>query len=144
MHNSSPYLTKEFFYKLHESMPEKLVLIVANKEGKKIASALNIISENSLYGRYWGAIEYIPSLHFELCYYVGQEFCIQNKLKYFEGGAQGEHKLARGFDAFKTYSSHFIANSEFKVAIESFLGKEKKHMAIYTNELEERSPYKCK
>ena len=144
MHNSSPYLTKEFFYKLHESMSEKLVLIVENKEGKKIASALNIISENSLYGRYWGAIEYIPSLHFELCYYVGQEFCIQNKLKYFEGGAQGEHKLARGFDAFKTYSSHFIANSEFKVAIENFLGKEKKHMAIYTNELEERSPFKGK
>ena len=89
-------------------------------------------------------LEYIPSLHFELCYYAGQEFCIQNKLKYFEGGAQGEHKLARGFDAFKTYSNHFIANSEFKVAIESFLSKEKKYMDIYSNELEERSPYKGK
>jgi len=142
MHNSSPYLTKEFFYSLHKNMPNKIVLIIAEKSGKKIASALNIISENSLYGRYWGALEYIPNLHFELCYYVGQEFCIQNKLNYFEGGAQGEHKLARGFDSFNTYSNHFIANSEFKVAIESFLSKEKKHMDVYKNELEERAPFK--
>ena len=144
LHNSSPYLTKEFFYQLNNNMPNKLVFIFAQKEGKRIASALNIISEQSLYGRYWGSLEYIPSLHFELCYYAGQEFCIRNKLKYFEGGAQGEHKLARGFDAFKTYSNHFIANSEFKVAIESFLSKEKKYMDIYSNELEERSPYKGK
>jgi len=123
-------------------MPNKLVIIIAERGGKKIASALNIISEDSLYGRYWGALEYIPNLHFELCYYVGQEFCIQNKLKYFEGGAQGEHKLARGFDAFKTYSNHFIANSEFKGAIENFLTKEKTHMEVYAGELEERSPYK--
>ena len=125
-------------------MSGKLVFIFAEKEGRRIASALNIISEQSLYGRYWGSLEYVPSLHFELCYYAGQEFCIQNKLKYFEGGAQGEHKLARGFDAFKTYSNHFIANSEFKAAIESFLSKEKKYMDIYSNELEERSPYKGK
>ena len=116
-------------------MPNKLVFIFAEKEGRRIASALNVISERSLYGRYWGALEYIPSLHFELCYYAGQEFCIQNKLKYFEGGAQGEHKLARGFDPFKTFSNHFIANSEFKSAIESFLSKEKTHMTMYTDEL---------
>jgi len=142
MHNSPPYLTKEFFHQLNKNMPNKLVIIIAERGGKKIASALNIISEDSLYGRYWGALEYIPNLHFELCYYVGQEFCIQNKLKYFEGGAQGEHKLARGFDAFKTYSNHFIANSVFKGAIENFLTKEKTHMEVYASELEERSPYK--
>ena len=144
LHNSSPYLTKEFFYQLNKNMPNKLVFIFAEKEGRRIASALNVISEQSLYGRYWGALEYIPSLHFELCYYAGQEFCIQNKLKYFEGGAQGEHKLARGFDPFKTFSNHFIANSEFKSAIESFLSKEKTHMTMYTDELEERSAFKKK
>ena len=103
-------------------MPNKLVFIFAQKEGRRIASALNIISEQSLYGRYWGALEYIPSLHFELCYYAGQEFCIQNKLKYFEGGAQGEHKLARGFDAFQDIlKSLSLQILNLKVAIESFL-----------------------
>jgi uncharacterized protein len=144
LHNSSPYLTKEFFYQLNNNIPNKLVFIFAQQEGKRVASALNIISEHSLYGRYWGALEYIPGLHFEICYYAGQEFCIQNKLKYFEGGAQGEHKLARGFDPFKTFSNHFIANSEFKSAIESFLSKEKTHMTMYADELEERSAFKKK
>ena len=142
LHNSSPYLTKEFFYQLNNNMPNNIVLMIAEQGGKRLASALNIISEQCLYGRYWGALEYIPGLHFELCYYAGQEFCIQNQLKYFEGGAQGEHKLARGFDPFKTYSNHFIANSEFKSAIESFLSKEKTHMTMYANELEERSAFK--
>jgi len=142
LHNSSPYLTKEFFYQLNNDMPNSIVLMIAEQGGKRLATALNIISEQTLYGRYWGALEYIPGLHFELCYYAGQEFCIQNQLKYFEGGAQGEHKLARGFDPFKTYSNHFIANSEFKSAIESFLSKEKAHMTMYANDLDERSAFK--
>ena len=106
-------------------MPEKLVLIVAKKEGRRIASALNIISENSLYGRYWGAIEYIPSLHFELCYYVGQEFCIQNKLKYFEGGAQGEHKLAVGLMRLRHTQVILLQILNLKLLLKVFLGKEK-------------------
>jgi len=142
LHGSSPYLTKEFFLKLFESMPDKLVFIFARRGGENIASALNIIGSDTLYGRYWGALEYVPSLHFELCYYQGQEFCIANKISYFEGGAQGEHKLARGFKPFKTFSNHFIANKDFSSAINDFLDKEANHMNHYVNELDERSPFK--
>jgi predicted N-acyltransferase len=142
LHRSSPYLTKEFFFKLFESMPDKLVFIFARRNNENIASALNIIGADTLYGRYWGAIEYVPNLHFELCYYQGQEFCIDNKINYFEGGAQGEHKLARGFKPFKTFSNHFIANKDFSSAINDFLDKEVNHMNIYANELDERSPFK--
>ena len=142
LHGSSPYLTKEFFLKLFESMPDKLVFIFARRGGENIASALNIIGSDTLYGRYWGALEYVPSLHFELCYYQGQEFCIANKISYFEGGAQGEHKLARGFKPFKTFSNHFIANKDFRSAINDFLGKEVDHINLYANELDERSPFK--
>jgi len=141
-HHSSPYLNKIFFTQLHNSMPSSLLLIIAKKNGDKVASALNIIGKDTLYGRYWGSTEYVPGLHFELCYYQGQEFCIEKNLKYFEGGAQGEHKLARGFEPFKTFSNHFIANKEFKVAINSFLNKESKMMHEYANELDDRTPYK--
>jgi predicted N-acyltransferase len=123
-------------------MPEKLLIIQAIKDQAPIASALNIISDNKLYGRYWGAIEYLPNLHFELCYYQGQEFCIENNIEYFEGGAQGEHKIARGFTPFDTFSSHFILNNEFKEAISKFLNEEEDKMNIYMEELEERLPFK--
>ena len=144
LHHSSPYLTKDFFIYLHRNIPEKLLIIQAYKDGIPIASALNIISDNKLYGRYWGSIEYIPNLHFELCYYQGQEFCIENKLDFFEGGAQGEHKIARGFSPFDTFSSHYIVNDEFRKAISRFLDEEEGRMNIYMEELEERLPFKKK
>jgi predicted N-acyltransferase len=144
LHHSSPYLTKDFFITLHKLMPEKLLIIQASKDHVPIASALNIISDNKLYGRYWGAIEYIPNLHFELCYYQGQEFCIENSLEFFEGGAQGEHKIARGFAPFDTFSSHYIVNNEFREAISNFLNEEENRMNIYMEELEERLPFKQK
>ena len=109
-HYSKPYLTRSFFIQLLEKIPDRLVIIIAKRENQDIASALNIIDQNTLYGRYWGAIEYIPNLHFELCYYQGQEFCIEKNIKFFEGGAQGEHKLARGFEPFETFSSHYIVD----------------------------------
>ena len=142
LHHSMPYLKKVFFYELVKSMPEKLLLILAKKDDIKIASAFNIIGKETLYGRYWGALEFFSGLHFELCYYQGQEFCIQNKLKYFEGGAQGEHKLARGFKPFKTFSNHFIAQSEFRDAISIFLNDESNKINEYRSELERRAPYK--
>lgn len=143
-HHSSPYLTKEFFLTLHKLMPEKLLLIQAYEDKIPLASALNIISNNKLYGRYWGSMQYIPNLHFELCYYQGQEYCIENNLEFFEGGAQGEHKIARGFSPFDTFSSHYIVNEEFKKAINRFLDEEENRMNIYMDELEERLPFKKK
>ena len=142
LHNSIPYLKKLFFLEVLKSMPNKLLLIIAKKGDMKIASAFNIIGEDTLYGRYWGALEFFSGLHFELCYYQGQEFCIENKIKYFEGGAQGEHKLARGFKPFNTYSNHFIANPDFRDAISNFLNDELNRINEYSNELEERTPFK--
>ena len=142
LHHSIPYLKKSFFYELVKTMPNKLLLIIAKKNSKKIASAFNIIGSDSLYGRYWGALEFFSGLHFELCYYQGQEFCIENKIKYFEGGAQGEHKLARGFKPFNTYSNHYIAQPDFRSAISNFLNDELSKINEYSNELEERTPYK--
>jgi len=142
LHNSIPYLNRAFFYELIKSIPNKLLLILAKKDNVKIASAFNIIGKDTLYGRYWGALEFFSGLHFELCYYQGQEFCIENKIKYFEGGAQGEHKLARGFEPFKTYSNHFIAQPDFRDAINIFLNDEINRIDEYSNELEERTPYK--
>jgi len=141
-HHSSPYLTNNFFHRLLNAMPEKILLVEAEFEGKKVASAFNVIGSDTLYGRYWGALTYIPGLHFELCYYQGQEFCIENKLEFFEGGAQGEHKLARGFEPFSTYSNHFISNQDFRIAIESFLDAESGKMHEYSNELDDRKPFK--
>ena len=142
LHHSMPYLKKLFFYELVKSMPSRVLLILAKKDGINIASAFNIIGRDTLYGRYWGALEFFSGLHFELCYYQGQEFCIDNKIKYFEGGAQGEHKLARGFKPFKTFSNHFIAQPEFRDAISIFLNDESNRINEYSDELENRTPYK--
>ena len=141
-HNSSPYLTNDFFHRLLKMIPEKLLLVEAELDGGKVASAFNIIGVDTLYGRYWGALSYIPGLHFELCYYQGQEFCIENKLEFFEGGAQGEHKLARGFEPFSTFSNHYISNQEFRIAIENFLNAESGKVNEYSNELDDRKPFK--
>jgi len=142
LHNSAPYLKQSFFYELLKTMPNRLLVIIAKKDGLNIASAFSIIGEDTLYGRYWGALEFFSGLHFELCYYQGQEFCIENKIKYFEGGAQGEHKLARGFEPFETFSNHFIAQPDFRVAISKFLNDELSRVDDYSSELEERTPYK--
>lgn len=116
--------------------------MVAEIGGKPIASALNIYNQTTLFGRYWGALEFVSGLHFELCYYQAQIFCIAEKITYFEGGAQGEHKLARGFEPRSTCSYHKIAHPDFEVAIKDFLNRESVGIAVYTNELEERAPFK--
>lgn len=141
-HYSTPYLTRSFFSLIGQAMPQHILLIIAERDGKTIAAALNIYNETTLYGRYWGAVEYVPNLHFELCYYQAQAFCIAHHIRYFEGGAQGEHKLARGFEPRPTYSYHHIAHPEFANAIADFVRKESGHMSAYTNELEERAPFK--
>ncbi len=141
-HHSSPYLNREFFNLIVQKMPQNILLIIAELEGKPIASTLSIYNQNTLYGRYWGATQFISGLHFELCYYQAQEFCIEHKIQFFEGGAQGEHKLARGFKPRPTCSYHKIANPDFANAIQDFLTRESKGMVQYVTELEERAPFK--
>ena len=141
-HHSTPYLTHDFFGEIGKTMPENLLLIVAELDGKAIASTLNIYNQTTLYGRYWGAMQFVSGLHFELCYYQAQQFCIAEEITFFEGGAQGEHKLARGFEARPTYSYHKIAHPDFEHAIKHFLLREAEGIAAYTNELEERAPFK--
>ncbi|OAM52435.1 hypothetical protein A7981_02845 [Methylovorus sp. MM2] len=141
-HRSTPYLNRAFFRLLAQRMPDNILLILAEREGKPIAAALNFYDEQALYGRYWGAMEYVPALHFELCYYQAQAFCIAQGIRYFEGGAQGEHKLARGFLPRATRSYHKIAHTEFEAAIKEYVRRESRGMAVYNNELEERAPYK--
>lgn len=143
-HRSTPYLTREFFTTIGNSMPQNILLILAYLDEKPIAAALNIYDEVTLYGRYWGSMQYVPNLHFELCYYQAQIFCIAEKIEFFEGGAQGEHKLARGFKARPTCSFHQIANPDFAVAIDDFVVQESKGVAAYANELDERAPFKSK
>lgn len=142
-HHSTPYLTRTFFSEIGKTIPQNIVLMVAEIDNQPIASALNIYSETTLYGRYWGAMQFVSGLHFELCYYQAQIFCIAEKISYFEGGAQGEHKLARGFEPRPTCSYHKIAHPDFELAIKDFLLRESAGIAAYTNELEERVPFKA-
>ena len=141
-HHSSPYLKRDFFSLIVQKMPQHILLIVAELDGEPIASTLSIYDQNTLYGRYWGATQFVSGLHFELCYYQAQEFCIEHNIQFFEGGAQGEHKLARGFKPRSTCSYHKIANPDFARAIQDFLTRESMGMQQYVTELEERAPFK--
>jgi uncharacterized protein len=141
-HRSTPYLNLDFFQALGRCMPENLLLVVASLDGKQVASALNVYTSDTLYGRYWGALGYIPGLHFETCYYQAIEFCIERGIRVFEGGAQGEHKLARGFLPVKTYSAHTLAHPEFALAVGDYLRREAKGVERYIDELNESSPFK--
>lgn len=141
-HHSRPYLTREFFHELSERMPDNIMLALAKREGQYLGAALNLYDKDCLYGRYWGALEYVPNLHFELCYYQAQEFCIQYGICFFEGGAQGEHKLARGFVQRETCSFHHIAHPDFSAAIRQFVAREQVGVSHYQQELDERAPYR--
>lgn len=145
-HCSTPYLNLPFFSRIGQTMPENLLLIVAERAGKQIASSLLVYQQDAqhsvLYGRYWGALEHIDCLHFETSYYQPLEFCIDEKIAVFEGGAQGEHKMARGFLPVVTYSAHWLAHPAFADAVANFLKRETGGMANYVSELEERNPFK--
>jgi hypothetical protein len=147
-HFSSPYLNLDFFRMIGASMPENLMLVIAEYEGKPIASSLVVYQRDganaggTLYGRYWGALEHVPCLHFETAYYQPLEFCIEQKLGVFEGGAQGEHKMARGFMPTVTRSTHWLAHPAFSDAVAHFLDNEKNHIHAYVDELREHNPFK--
>jgi predicted N-acyltransferase len=141
-HRSSPYLNLEFFQRIGATMPGNILLVVAERAGRPIASSLVIHTADTLYGRYWGADEHVPCLHFETAYYQPLEFCIANGIATFEGGAQGEHKMARGFLPQKTWSAHWLAHPAFADAVERFLERESGGIDDYISELNERNPFR--
>ena len=123
-------------------MPEQILLIMAKRDGKYIAGAINFIGSNTLYGRNWGAIEEHPFLHFEVCYYQAIEFAIERGLARVEAGAQGEHKLARGYRPSLTYSAHYIADPNFRAAIANYLQHERLHVDMAKGEMDGMMPFK--
>lgn len=143
-HRSLPYLTEECIQLLGKTMPENFHLIIASQNGKAIASSLLVVDRltSKAYGRYWGAIKHIPCLHFELAYYQAIEYCIKEGIEIFEGGAQGEHKMARGFLPTTLQSAHWIEDPGFSNAVKRFLEREHEGMAAYIDELEQHIPVK--
>jgi hypothetical protein len=137
-----PYLNREFFSLIGQSMADKIVLMMCKRDGNYIAGALNLKSNDTLYGRYWGASEHHNFLHFELCYYQAIDYAIQNGLKLVEAGAQGQHKLSRGYLPTKTYSAHWLRDEGFKVAVEGFLERESKDVDWSKETLNEHGPFK--
>jgi hypothetical protein len=141
-HHSTPYLTLEFFLRVGATMAESTVLFVAERDGRPVGASLCFADSQRLYGRYWGALERIPFLHFEACYYQPIEHAIANGLQAFEGGAQGEHKIFRGLLPVETVSAHWLAHAGFARAIEDFLERETRGIGRYVTELAEHSPFK--
>ena len=137
-----PYLTREFFTQIGETMADRLLMFVAERDGVPIAGALNLIGSDALYGRYWGCSEDVPFLHFELCYYQAIEAAIARGLSRVEAGAQGEHKLARGYVAVPTWSAHYIADPGFRAAIADFLERERRSVERDIAFLGELAPFK--
>jgi uncharacterized protein len=137
-----PYLTRTFFSLIGESMPEDVLLIMARRNGRWIAGAINFIGSDTLFGRNWGAIEHHPFLHFEVCYYQAIDFAIARRLKIVEAGAQGEHKIARGYLPQTTFSAHYIADPGLRHAISDYLRHERAYVAEAARELAEAAPFR--
>jgi len=135
-HRSDPHLNRAFFMALRETMPDNLVLIMADKHGEPVACSFCVKDGQRLYGRHWGTLEYVPGLHFETCYQQGIEYAITHGLQVFEGGAQGEHKLARGLVPTTTHSWHWLENAEFREAVDRFLERETDAISHYMDELD--------
>ena len=146
-HGNAPYLSRAFFEHMQHHMPHNWVLFVAERKGQAIASSLVAVqglgTENAVaYGRYWGALERVDCLHFEACYYQPLSWCIAHHVQRFEGGAQGEHKMARALMPVATYSAHWLAHPAFADAVERFLARESAGVNHYLDHLAERSPFK--
>jgi uncharacterized protein len=137
-----PYLTRAFFSLIGQNMAEDVLLVMARRDGRWIAGAINFIGADTLFGRNWGAIEHHPFLHFEVCYYQAIDFAIQRGLKTVEAGAQGEHKIARGYLPQTTYSAHYIADPDLRRAISDYLKRERAYVAEAARELTEAGPFR--
>ena len=138
----TPYLTRAFFSMLSETMPDETLLIMCKREGKYIAGAINFIGSNTLFGRNWGCIEDHRFLHFETCYYQAIDFAIQHGINRVEAGAQGGHKIARGYMPQQTYSAHWIRNSEFREAIKNYLNSEESFVQQDIDWIEKHTPFR--
>ncbi|VVS96793.1 conserved hypothetical protein [Sphingomonas sp. EC-HK361] len=138
----TPYLTRRFFSLLGEAMADKVLLVLAERDGRPIAGALNMIGADTLYGRYWGATEEVPFLHFELCYYQAIDVAIALGLTTVEAGAQGEHKLARGYAPVPTFSAHYLPDPGFKRAVSDFLEREREAVAADREFLDTMTPFR--
>jgi predicted N-acyltransferase len=143
-HHSTPYLTRDFFARMAATMARNWLLFTAWKDGQRIAVSLLCIDpeRGHAFGRYWGAVEQVSCLHFDACYYQPIEWCIANGYRRFEGGAQGEHKMARGLMPVQTFSAHWLAHPEFARAVADFLAQEGQGVANYLDELNERQPFR--
>ena len=143
-HGNAPYLNRDFFHRMQSSMPENWVLFIASQNGKRMASSLIGLQGKVAYGRYWGALERVDCLHFEACYYQPIQWCIEQGIERFEGGAQGEHKMARALLPVKAHSAHWLAHPAFSDAVEKYLEREGHGIEAYLENLEARSPLKLK
>ncbi len=145
-HHSKPYLSRNFFARMASDMPEHWLMFTARREGERVASSLIALDplRRAAFGRYWGATEHVPCLHFDACYYQPLAWCIAHGYQRFEGGAQGEHKMARGLMPTPTASSHWLAHPAFADAVDDFLAREGEAMSGYLDELNEHAPFKRK
>jgi predicted N-acyltransferase len=137
-----PYLTRDFFDIVGERMGNQVLMFLAYRGSRPIAGALNFVGSDTLYGRYWGCIEEVPFLHFELCYYRAVEWAIEHKLSVVQAGAQGEHKVARGYEPVITKSAHFIPNQSFRDAVADFLEAERQSVGAEFEWLKQDLPYR--
>ncbi len=137
-----PYLTREFYSLIGQSMADRILLVMAKRNGRWIAGAINFIGSDTLFGRNWGAVEHHPFLHFEVCYYQAIDFAIRRGLKTVEAGAQGEHKIARGYLPQTTYSAHYIVDPDFRRAVRDYLKHERVYVAEAARELTEAGPFR--
>ena len=138
----APIFNQAFFEAVAGALGERMILVLAEREGVAIAGALMYRSDNILYGRHWGCVEYHDGLHFETCYYRGIEYCIEHGIRIFEPGAQGEHKIARGFAPVRTHSAHWLQDERFRPAVEQFCSEERRAVAQYIEQAQRHSPYK--
>ena len=143
-HHSTPYLTRDFFARIAQAMPQHWALFVALRGQQRLGASLVAIdpATGSAWGRYWGCTEYVPCLHFEACYYQPLAWCLANGYRRFEGGAQGEHKMARGLMPVRTHSAHWLSHPRFAAAVADFLAGETVGIGRYVDELRDRSPFK--
>lgn len=137
-----PYLTREFFSRIGESMADHVLLIIARNGARPIAGALNFLGEGTVFGRNWGCTEYVPFLHFEACYYQAIDFAIARGFQKVEAGAQGAHKLLRGYMPTPTYSAHFIAHAGLRRAVADYLEREREAVAEHIEELAGQAPFR--
>jgi predicted N-acyltransferase len=138
----SPYLTRAFFHRIGETMADRIALVVAEADGRPVAGALNLIGEDALYGRNWGCLGSHRFLHFEMCYYRAIDFAIERGLKWVEAGAQGEHKIQRGYLPTETYSAHWIADPGFREAVARFLDRERREVTAEIELLGDFGPFR--